>query len=413
MYWNWDKCNIVILKIYIVDWNYYFSLNSFHLHDLFTLKTCGRVPTQPTRFFTCFYLESSIWLDEILRWIRQGMCFKFLANLRKRAAETLAMIRQAFGVESVSPTQKVQTHRDRKGETGEKQSQEHAYYFLWHQGFCSCMPDSQFRILLWRFMVTAWKWVKTSPQLWQQKNWLLHHDNALSGTTFLTRKFFLPKTKWLIPHPPHPPYLAPCCPSLFSQLKIKLKSRHFDTIDVIRAESQAILNTVTGHDFQDAFKKWLGMMHTHRRGLLWWWWWPVGLRPGAHDRCVDWRCYARHCVRKSLTSHYTDGATWPMSVDCIARSNARYIFYLHGHATTDVRSCAMRCNVSQSALELFTWWLVWHASVIACAEVFATRINSWRYWHQSLCHKILHLHRWSENLNLLLLIILRNSNAYN
>jgi hypothetical protein len=39
-------------------------------------------------------------------------------------------------------------------------------------------------------------------------------------------------------------------------LKIKLKSRHFDTIEVIEAESQAVLNILTEHDLQDAFKKW-------------------------------------------------------------------------------------------------------------------------------------------------------------
>jgi hypothetical protein len=43
---------------------------------------------------------------------------------------------------------------------------------------------------------------------------------------------------------------------LFPQLKIKLKSRHFDTTEAIEAESQAVLNTLTEHDFQDAFKKW-------------------------------------------------------------------------------------------------------------------------------------------------------------
>jgi hypothetical protein len=37
-------------------------------------------------------------------------------------------------------------------------------------------------------------------------------------------------------------------------LKIKLKGHHFDTIEVIEAESQAVLNTLTEHDFQDAFK---------------------------------------------------------------------------------------------------------------------------------------------------------------
>jgi hypothetical protein len=37
---------------------------------------------------------------------------------------------------------------------------------------------------------------------------------------------------------------------------MKLKGRCFDTIEVIEARSQAVLNTLTDHDFQDAFKKW-------------------------------------------------------------------------------------------------------------------------------------------------------------
>jgi hypothetical protein len=38
-------------------------------------------------------------------------------------------------------------------------------------------------------------------------------------------------------------------------LKIKLKGHHFDTTEVIEAESQVVLDTLTEHDFQDAFKK--------------------------------------------------------------------------------------------------------------------------------------------------------------
>jgi hypothetical protein len=54
--------------------------------------------------------------------------------------------------------------------------------FLWHQRDCSqriCLgrPNSQFCKLLWHFTLTAWKCVKTS-RLWQQKNWLLCHDNT-------------------------------------------------------------------------------------------------------------------------------------------------------------------------------------------------------------------------------------------
>jgi hypothetical protein len=39
-------------------------------------------------------------------------------------------------------------------------------------------------------------------------------------------------------------------------LKIKLEGLHFDTTEVIEAESQAVLNTLIEHDFQDAFEKW-------------------------------------------------------------------------------------------------------------------------------------------------------------
>jgi hypothetical protein len=47
--------------------------------------------------------------------------------------------------------------------------------------------------------------------------------------------------------PTHPTFLFP-------QLKIKLKGRNFYTIEVIEAESQAVLN-LTEHNFQDAFKR--------------------------------------------------------------------------------------------------------------------------------------------------------------
>jgi hypothetical protein len=42
---------------------------------------------------------------------------------------------------------------------------------------------------------------------------------------------------------------------MFPQFKIKLKGRHSDTIEVIEAESQAVLNTLTEHGFQYSFKK--------------------------------------------------------------------------------------------------------------------------------------------------------------
>jgi hypothetical protein len=52
-------------------------------------------------------------------------------------------------------------------------------------------------------------------------------------------------------------------------LNIKLKGCHFDTIEVVEAESQAVLNTFTEHDLQDTCKKLaeaLGMVYTRGKG---------------------------------------------------------------------------------------------------------------------------------------------------
>jgi hypothetical protein len=48
---------------------------------------------------------------------------------------------------------------------------------------------------------------------------------------------------------PHTPYFY-----LLPRLKIHLKGRHFVIIEVIDEGSQAMLNTLTEHDLQDAFK---------------------------------------------------------------------------------------------------------------------------------------------------------------
>jgi hypothetical protein len=53
-------------------------------------------------------------------------------------------------------------------------------------------------------------------------------------------------------------------------MEIKLKGRHFDIVEVMEAELQAVLNTLTEHGFQDAFKNGrnAGTVHTRGRGLL-------------------------------------------------------------------------------------------------------------------------------------------------
>jgi hypothetical protein len=74
----------------------------------------------------------------------------------------------------------------------------------------------------------------------------MRHDNVPCHTFFFTREFYNKNNMTVVAHPPYF--------SLFPRLKIKLKGRHFDRIEVMEADSQAVLNTLTEHGFHDAFK---------------------------------------------------------------------------------------------------------------------------------------------------------------
>jgi hypothetical protein len=45
--------------------------------------------------------------------------------------------------------------------------------------------------------------LKNLPKLWQQKNWLLHHDNALFHTSLLTGEFLTKNNMTVVLHPPY------------------------------------------------------------------------------------------------------------------------------------------------------------------------------------------------------------------
>jgi hypothetical protein len=183
----------------------------------------------------------------------KGTTLLFFFKSRKPATETLAMIRQAFGEESTSHTQKVHTHRGRKSETGEAQNQEHAHRFLRHQGDRShriplAMLNNQLYIILRRFTATAWKCAKTSSRTLTTKELAVTSRQRVVSHFHFQQGILDQNQQDCCPHTPYF--------SLFPPMKIKLKGCHFDTIEVIEIESQAVQDTLTEHHIQDAFKKW-------------------------------------------------------------------------------------------------------------------------------------------------------------
>jgi hypothetical protein len=93
------------------------------------------------------------------------------------------------------------------------------------------------------------------PNFWQEQTWLLHHDNTPSHTFVLAQQFLAKQYMAVLSHTPYSPDLTPCDFFPFPEMKLKLKRRQFDAIEEIQAESQTVLATLTGKDFQEAFQK--------------------------------------------------------------------------------------------------------------------------------------------------------------
>ncbi|UYV75705.1 EPM2AIP1 [Cordylochernes scorpioides] len=75
------------------------------------------------------------------------------------------------------------------------------------------------------------------PDLWKNKNWLLHHDNAPAHTSLLVRDFLAKNNTLMMPQPPYSPDLAPCDFFLFPKLKRPMKGRRYATLDEIKTAS--------------------------------------------------------------------------------------------------------------------------------------------------------------------------------
>ncbi|UYV71619.1 hypothetical protein LAZ67_8003870 [Cordylochernes scorpioides] len=94
------------------------------------------------------------------------------------------------------------------------------------------------------------------PERWQNNDWILHVDNARPHTAHVVLKFLAKHSTIQIPHPPYSPDLAPNDFFLYPKLKMKLKGRKFDNVDMIQAESKATLRNLSKSDFISCFDNW-------------------------------------------------------------------------------------------------------------------------------------------------------------
>ncbi|UYV82490.1 hypothetical protein LAZ67_21002496 [Cordylochernes scorpioides] len=105
------------------------------------------------------------------------------------------------------------------------------------------------------------------PDLWKNKNWLLHHDNVPAHTSFLVRDFLAKNNALMMPQPSYSPDLAPCDFFLFPKLKRPMTGRRYATLDEIKTASKEELKKILKNDFlkcvEDCEDRWHKCIISH------------------------------------------------------------------------------------------------------------------------------------------------------
>ncbi len=90
------------------------------------------------------------------------------------------------------------------------------------------------------------------PELWKDRSFLLHHDNASPHTSDFTLRKLQEWKVQTLDHPPNLPDLAPCNFALFPKLKSTLRGRKFDNIKQVQAAANESLKMLPKSVFDDA-----------------------------------------------------------------------------------------------------------------------------------------------------------------
>ena len=84
---------------------------------------------------------------------------------------------------------------------------------------------------------------------------MLYHDNAPAHASLLIHSYLAKHLKFVVPHPPYSPDLAPADFFLFPKRKPTLKEHRFQTTEEIQENAIRELRTITESSFQEAFQQ--------------------------------------------------------------------------------------------------------------------------------------------------------------
>ena len=93
------------------------------------------------------------------------------------------------------------------------------------------------------------------PELWKEKSWILHQDNAPAHNALAVKSFLAKHGIPVLEHPPYSPDLAPCDFFLFPKVKSALKGTRFETVEAVKEKATETMNTLTEDDFKHCYEQ--------------------------------------------------------------------------------------------------------------------------------------------------------------
>ncbi|PNF35838.1 hypothetical protein B7P43_G09433, partial [Cryptotermes secundus] len=96
----------------------------------------------------------------------------------------------------------------------------------------------------------------SGPELWDARNWQLHHNNAPAHSAHLIQGFLAKHGIPQVRQAPYSPDMAPCDFWLFPRLKTLLKGCRFDSHKDTIHHAMAQLHAIPKGAFQNCFQRW-------------------------------------------------------------------------------------------------------------------------------------------------------------
>lgn len=102
---------------------------------------------------------------------------------------------------------------------------------------------------------------KKRPELWANKTFILHHDNAPAHASRLVSQFLTNTNTSLLTQPPYSPDLSPCDFFLFPKIKKTMKGKRYANIEDIKTASLKELKAIPQNAFENCFQDWKKRWH--------------------------------------------------------------------------------------------------------------------------------------------------------